>query len=100
MPGLSMHQSAVDTMPPATKLDSTCKGELDFVGVLVFGKLIFDGMGDGVLDGAHHFAVAVVAYDVADVVVLVKEELDCHHHKRRDRLHGGGEFCFFSELGI
>ena len=76
------------------------QGELDLVGVLVFGKLIFDRMGDGVLDGAHHFAVAVVAYDVADVVVLVKEELDCYDHKSGDRFDGGGEFCFFCELCV
>jgi len=76
------------------------KGKFDFVRVLVFGKLILYRMSNGILYGAYHFAVAVEAYDVCDVVVLVKEKVHAHNYHRVERFGWGGELRVFGELSV
>ena len=57
-------------------------------------------MRNGILYGAYHFAVAVEAYDVCDVVVFVKEKVHAHNHHRVERFGWGGELGVFGKLLI
>lgn len=57
-------------------------------------------MCDGILYSAYHFAVSVEANYVGDVVVLVKEKVDCHHNHRVERFGGGGELGILGKLFV
>lgn len=57
-------------------------------------------MRNGILYGAYHFAVAVEAYDVCDVVVFVKEKVHAHNHHRVERFGWGGELGVFGKFLI
>lgn len=57
-------------------------------------------MCDGILYGAYHLAVSVEANYVGDVVVLVKEKVDCHHNHRVERFGGGGELGVLGKLFV